>query len=94
MPRAIVFPSGNQNCPKGLKPTVQTDVKALEMFEQKRIEVPQITNYLEALYARLLTETAGATALKVMADETRRNSTQTIYQGNADRSALRQNRKL
>jgi hypothetical protein len=69
MPRAVMFPSDNQNCPQSFEPTAQTDVNALEIFEQKRNEVLQITNYLEALYARLLTESAGATALTVIADE-------------------------
>ncbi|OWK24712.1 hypothetical protein AJ87_18305 [Rhizobium yanglingense] len=58
----------NQNLQQGFEPLAQADVKGLEMLEQRRNEVLQITNYLEALYARLLTETAGATALTLIAD--------------------------
>lgn len=68
MPRVVVFPPDNQTCPQSLEPTAQTDVDALEMFEQERNRVLQITNYLEALYARLLAEPAGAPALTVIAD--------------------------
>ncbi|MFF0952198.1 hypothetical protein ACFYE9_32640 [Rhizobium leguminosarum] len=67
MPRAVL--ADNQNCPQGFEPTAQADVNILEMLEQKRNQVFQITNYLEALYARLLTETAGVTALTLIADE-------------------------
>ena len=69
MPRAVVSPPDNQNCLQRFEPAAQADVRVLEIFEQKRNEVLQITNYLEALYARLLAESAGVTALKVIPNE-------------------------
>ena len=66
MPRIVVFPPDNQNCPQSLEPTAQTDVDALEMFEQERNSLLEVTNLLEALYARLLADPAGVPALTVI----------------------------
>ena len=68
MPPVVVFPPDNQNYPQRREPTAQPYVDALEMFEQERNSLFEVTNYLEALYARLLTEPARVPALTVIED--------------------------
>jgi hypothetical protein len=68
MPRVVVFPPDNQNCPQRREPSAQPYVDALEMFEQERNSLLEVTNLLEALYARLLADPAGVSALTVIED--------------------------
>ncbi|MBP2236477.1 hypothetical protein J2Z31_002991 [Sinorhizobium kostiense] len=76
MSHTAVFTPDNQNRSQEAEITGQMDVAVLEILERGRSEILQITNYLEALYARVLAETAGATALLVIAGETSSNPLQ------------------
>ena len=75
---AVMHPSDNRNRSQSAEPTCQTDVDAAEIFEHQRSEILQITNYLEALRARLLSASAGATSLSVIADVASSNPIQTV----------------
>lgn len=69
MSRTAEFAPDNQNSSPSVDLADQTDAVTLKLLEHGRGEILQITNYLEALYARLLAEPAGATALTVIAEE-------------------------
>jgi hypothetical protein len=70
-----MFSPSNTNSPRHCGSAIQADIKILE---QERDRVLQLTNYLEALYARLLSETAGSTALTPIADERQSTPIQTL----------------
>lgn len=78
MSRAIAFSPDSQNRRQDADTIASADLEVQKMLQQERDKVRQITNYLEALHARLLAETKGSTALAMIADATRHNSTQTV----------------
>jgi hypothetical protein len=78
MPHTAEFAPDNQNRSLSVDLADQADAIALETLERGRKDILQVTNYLEALYARLLTESAEATALKLVADETPPNPIQSV----------------
>lgn len=66
----------NQNHPQGIDTTDWADYRTLKLLQQEREKALRITNYLEALYAKLLTETRGDTALVEITDKTPRHPDQ------------------
>lgn len=72
----------NQNRPHGIDTTDWADYRTLKLLQQEREKALRITNYLEALYAKLLTETKGGTALVEITDKTSRHPDRAVQEPN------------
>ncbi|MCF3642741.1 hypothetical protein LXM94_22490 [Rhizobium sp. TRM95111] len=64
----------NQNHPQGIDRSDGADHQTLTLLQQERDKALKITNYLEALHAKLLAEIKGGTVLVQIIDKTSREA--------------------